>query len=960
MAIYSTKTSKLNQKKKRLSVGTCLILFFATLLILVAFSFFDILTISMIGIFGLLFYPICVFMITIGVLICLNKPIRASKPLIVAIVIWFFFFVLLMQMITSDNIDAGFVEYTKSTFKYDVTAGGVIFGTLLYPLYFLTHTVATYILLIVALVVSTALLIDRVRIEFKLMKSKTIIDDSNAKDNNEILEEIDDEFADELALEGVKTHSPPPIDDDIFIQDEDDFLSETSNTPQRTIKDLESIVEASETEEDDDNNNFVFDGMKASHVEGKPSIIVHEEESFDSTANPTKSNIKIDNVVNNSQLEREEQERLKNEEKRKAALEFLNITQGNFQTKKMPKGIDNVLPQQFANLNTDSQSQNPTTTISQLAEQTSENESRLSSLTNLSEKLSAFESKKHQQDIYDENLTKQSFNNGTYSQSHQITIPDITSSSYSRPEKAQNVYNGNVNENIVAPQGPKVIQVPIEPVMPTRPKNIYKPPPTYVRPPIDLLSKYNVTIENDQQQMNEKAERIVETLSNFKINTTVIDAIKGPTFTRYELKMAPGISVSTISPRINDLSMALESSCRVQVPIPNKNAFGIEVPNKKRVTVGLRDIIESVNFQNSKSPLTIALGKDISNECKVACIDQMVHTLVAGSTCSGKSVCLHTMLVSLLYKASPDEVKLLLVDPKTVEFTMYNDLPHMLIPKAITECEKAISALSWLVDEMERRYVRLNSIKARNIEAYNNSSQVVSGELPKMFYIVMVFDEVGDYMAINKKEIEEKVVRLAAKSRAAGIHLILTTQRPTTDVITGTIKANLPSRIAFMVTSVVDSRTILESAGAEALLGMGDMLFSPKGSTDMERIQCAYVKDQELMDIVNYIKEHNTAEFDEEIYDQMFNKKEGFDPSNSAEEVFDPMLKDCLKLFIKSKRASASMLQSYFSIGYPRATKIVMQMEKQSFVSPGDAKGRRTLYITAQEFAERFGEEVDE
>jgi S-DNA-T family DNA segregation ATPase FtsK/SpoIIIE len=268
--------------------------------------------------------------------------------------------------------------------------------------------------------------------------------------------------------------------------------------------------------------------------------------------------------------------------------------------------------------------------------------------------------------------------------------------------------------------------------------------------------------------------------------------------------------------------------------------------------------------------------------------------------------------------------------------------------------------LEWLVEEMERRYKRLSSVCCRNIEGYNESPEVKSGKLPKMYYIVMVFDEVGDYMAIAKKEIEDKVMRLAAKSRAAGIHLILTTQRPTVDVITGTIKANLPSRIAFAVNSYNDSKTILESAGAESLLGMGDMLFLPKGSNDMERIQCAFVNDSELMSVVNYIKENNDAEFDEEIADQMFNKKEGFDPTNGVDETFDPMLKECLKFFIKSKKASASSLQGYFAMGYPKANKIVLQMEKAGFVSPGDHNGRRTLYITEQEFEERFGESIDE
>ncbi|MBE5735758.1 MAG: hypothetical protein E7356_00145 [Clostridiales bacterium] len=965
MAVYSTKTNKLNQKRRRISIGTSLILIFSVLLALVAFDLFEIFTIIVLGSIGLLFYPICLFLITIGILICANKPIRASKSLTISIVIWLILFVLLLQMITSKSMDQGFVDYITNTFKHNITAGGVVFGVMIYPLYWLTHSVATYIILSIGLVIATAFLIDRIRVDFITHKTSEIIrDTSDIRDNDIEYEDIDEE--EELALASNITDAKPDIDDDIFIDDED----EIEDKKERTIRDLDSIAEASNV---DDEEEFTptYTHFESS-VTQKPEIIVHED-PIEMTSSTT-----IENKVSRKEKIKEDKkkiEELKNEERKKAALDYLNITKGKFQSNtNMPKGLDNVSNEvatthtvNNVTPQTQPQQTNSTPTQSMMQEQTSQNTDRINRLSNLSEKINLFESRmkadnNERKDIFDPNLTKDNYRDSAITESQQITIPNLTSSFNSMPRKAAEVYNGNVNENIVDARGPRPVQVPMEPIAKPKPKNLYKAPPAvYNRPPIDLLSKYATQVDSDEQYMQERADRIVETLSNFKINTRVINATKGPTFTRYELQMAPGISVSTINPRINDLSMALESRCRVQVPIPNKNAFGIEVPNKKRVTVGLRDIIESSNFQNSKSPLTIALGKDISNDCKVACIDKLVHTLVAGSTGSGKSVCLHTMLISLLYKAAPDELKLLLVDPKTVEFTMYNHLPHMLIPTAITECDKAVSALGWLVDEMERRYKRLSSVSARNIEGYNESPEVISGQLPKMYYIVMVFDEVGDYMAVAKKEIEEKIVRLAAKSRAAGIHLILTTQRPTTDVITGTIKTNLPSRIAFAVNSYIDSKTIIDTAGAESLLGMGDMLFLPKGSNDTERIQCAYVKDQELLNVVKYIKDNNDAEFDDEIVDQMFNKKDGFDPtSGSAEDQFDPMLKDCLKFFIKSKRASASSLQSYFAMGYPKASKIVMQMEKAGFISPGDHNGRRQLYITEQEFEERFGEGIDE
>ena len=813
----------------------------------------------------------------------------------------------------------------------------------------------------VVLVILSAFLIDRLKLSFSSKSVFTVTDVQAHELENSDSNEEDSLFEDEIPLTSSTTKKvSPQIDEDIFISDEDESeeKSEAKSilglSKSRTIRDLDSIAEEASKVVSVETENTI-DGTSLSKP--KPTIIVHDEDSLDINSNKF--------VFSNSfkKISERDEQQIKEDERKKAALDYLNISKGKFNAKNMPKGIDNVssvkqekLESSQTNLNINNN------TTEEFSRQTVENNNRLSQLTNLSERLGGLSNKPSSEinvpkvDLYDESLTKKSFELNKEHITQQITLPNIQT-----PKKAQEVYNGAVNENIVEATGFKPVQVSMnEPAKPKSTQKLYKKPPVYNRPPVDLLKKYSSQIESDEKLMKEKADKIVNTLGNFKINTTIIDAIKGPTFTRYELQMAPGISVSSINSKIDDLSMALESRCRVQIPIPGKNAFGIEVPNKKRVIVGLRDIIESPSFQNSKSPLTIALGKDISNECKVASIDKMVHTLVAGSTGSGKSVCLHTILISLLYKAGPEDLKLLLVDPKMVEFPLYNNLPHMLIPNAITECDKAIMALNWLVEEMERRYKLLNQVCVRNIESYNESSEVISGQLPKMFYIVMVFDEVGDYMVIAKKEIEEKVVRLAAKSRACGIHLILTTQRPTTDVITGTIKTNLPSRIAFAVNSYIDSKTILETSGAEFLLGMGDMLFLPKGSNDTDRIQCAYLHDTEIKSVINYIKENNEAEFDEEIVDQMFNKKEGFDPTNGAEEMFDPMLKDCLKYFIKSKKASASSLQGYFSMGYPKANKIVLQMEKAGFVSPGDNNGRRTLYITEQEFEERFGEGIDE
>ena len=971
MAIYPTKTSKISNKNKKLKVGIALTSVFSIFLILLVFNFFQIFTKFILGTFGLLIFPICLFFVILGILFMLNKTIKTSKSILIFSILWSFVFILILQLATSKNIDNDFVTYLSTTFKSNLTAGGVIFGIILYPLYYLTFDVATYIILIIILLIFTSILIDRVYIEIKNKKA-TILENNDDINKKELVKENNEN---ELVQDSNNSNNEKPknIEDEIFISDDDDSeekkeaksilgLSKEKAINENSSQEID-YAKKLESQFDSSNNSSGNDDIDSNviNVSKKPSIFVHEDE-FNSIGN---IDIKSDNEIKNESPKIVD----KDEERKKAALDYLNISKGKFETKAVKPGFDNVKPiltekQESLNLiNQNNENNNRLSKLNEKLDLISNNQKEASIGINPFKKLESSNSSINSEnnDIFDENFTKKDFlkNQELYSKNNS----NINNAINNLPELAKKAYSGEVNNNIVENTSFRPVQISIdEPKVNLKPiqQKIYKKPPTYIKPPIDLLKKYSSNIDDDSEYIAEKGQLIVDTLKSFKIDTKIINAVKGPTFTRYELQMAPGISVNSVNNKINDLSMALESPCRVQVPIPGKNAFGIEVPNKNRITVGLREMLESSNFQNSKSPLTFALGKDIGGNCKVACIDKLVHTLVAGSTGSGKSVCLNTMLVSLLYKASPEDLRLILVDPKTVEFSLFNNLPHLLIPNTITECDKAISALSWLVDEMDRRYKKLNSLGVKKISEYNETPEVISGAIPKMYYIVMVFDEVGDFMNRAKKEIEEKILLLAAKSRACGIHLVLATQRPTVDVITGTIKANLPSRIAFAVNSYNDSKTILENSGAEYLLGMGDMLFLPQGTNEMDRIQGCYIDNNELKSIINFVKENNEAEFDEEIEDQMFNKKDGFDGSNGSDESFDPMLKDCLRYFIKAKKASASSLQAYFGIGYPKANKIVLQMEKAGFVSPGDNNGRRVLYITQQEFEERFGENLDE
>jgi len=566
-------------------------------------------------------------------------------------------------------------------------------------------------------------------------------------------------------------------------------------------------------------------------------------------------------------------------------------------------------------------------------------------------------------DIYDENLTKKSYKEHKSDYINSLDKANQNISKFDNSDNGLNKFKDNYDKNT----NKKEVQLSIDQIKTTEEKKEepkvpkYKNPPVYNRPSVDLLEIRESQNDFDEEELAEKARVLEEMLSNFKIPAKVCSILKGPTFTRFEMQMPAGVSVTKIQNYVNDIQMSLMTygSIKTEIPIPGKNAFGVEVPNKTIDTVGLRDILDSSSFKDSKSLLTFALGKDITGDSLVAKLDKMPHVLVAGQTGSGKSVCINTLIISLIYKASPQELRFILIDPKQVEFTFYNKLPHLLTPNVITEVDKAISSFNWAINEMERRYMTFKNFAVRNIEEYNQTDEVKNGFNEKMPYLVIIVDELADLFAQAKKELEDKINRLAAKARAAGIHLVLATQRPSVDVISGTVKANLPARIAFAVQAQQDSKTILNIGGAERLLGKGDMLYLPSDSPELRRIQGAFISNDEIKKIVNYVIENNEADFDEEIEKAMFSKSGGggFD-ANPNEEEFDPLMKDAVRVVIRTNGASISKLQRAFGIGYPRAGKIVDQMERVGFISPPDNKNNRTIYITQQEFEERFGEDL--
>ena len=476
----------------------------------------------------------------------------------------------------------------------------------------------------------------------------------------------------------------------------------------------------------------------------------------------------------------------------------------------------------------------------------------------------------------------------------------------------------------------------------------------YTPAPVKLLDEEVKTkkIENNEE-LKAKARQLEAALMSFGIESKVVNITHGPTITRFELTLAPGIKVSRVLNLTNDIQLAMAAqSIRIEAPIPGKSAIGIEIPNDKPIAVRLRSLLETKEFKSS-SPLTVALGRDIPGNPMYCDLAKMPHLLIAGSTGSGKSVCLNSILISILCKASPEEVRLIMVDPKVVELKVYNDIPHLIMP-VVTEAQLATNTLKWAVIEMEKRYRLFADCSARNIEGYNDYAKM-NGD-PTLPLILIVMDEFADLMVVASKEVETQVLRLAAKARAAGIHLILATQRPSVDVITGVLKNNLPSRIALAVTSGVDSKTIIDSPGAEKLLGKGDMLYAPVTANKPIRGQGAFVTDAEVEHVTDYLKNRYGPMYDEDIMNKIKNEVAGSDPSvdkgggsgDSSGE--DDLFERAVETIIEANVASVSILQRRLGIGYPRAARLIDEMEQKKYIGPFEGSKPRKVLIDSIEW----------
>ena len=485
-------------------------------------------------------------------------------------------------------------------------------------------------------------------------------------------------------------------------------------------------------------------------------------------------------------------------------------------------------------------------------------------------------------------------------------------------------------------------------------------PAPYSYPPLNLLDEPPAVSQTDTtRELRSNAELLENTLKSFGVQARIIDVSRGPAVTRYELQPAAGVKISKVTGLADDIALNLSASgVRIEAPIPGKPAIGIEVPNKVVSMVSIREMLDSPAFQNASSPLTIALGKDITGGVAVGDIAKMPHVLIAGATGSGKSVCINSIIISLLYKSSPEQVKLLMIDPKVVELGVYNGIPHLLVP-VVTDPKKAAGALAWAVGEMLKRYKTFAETGVRDLKGYNRLAEE-NKELAPMPQIVLIIDELADLMMASPKDVEDHICRLAQMARAAGMHLVIATQRPSVDVITGLIKANIPSRISFAVSSAVDSRTILDGSGAEKLLGRGDMLFAPVGAPKPMRVQGCFVTDQEVERVVTFVKEGEKPDYDEEVLQEIDRQaaasgsKGGGSGSagESGDDGEDELLSDAIEVVVEAGLASTSLLQRRLKVGYARAARLVDEMEQRGIVGPFEGSKPRQVLLTKDRYYE--------
>lgn len=949
MAIYNFNEPK--QKNKNVDYQKIVGIIFVASSILCLFClithFVPFMKSFLLGTIGLFAYPLFITLMAVGFALIGHKkyvmPIKYAIYVGLSIV----FVLCILQLLLVPNANLSFGQYLVRCYTKKTTAGGIILGLITAPVLYLLNRLGAYIIFIALSLIFIALTVDYIHYLTKNEKLK----------------------------DTVKVTKPAINKNTITVKElESNLKKQSNNSKQEKVKltlDAKMQEETAEekakrklglllsSQKDQEDNSRYFEKQESvakTSITNTREYLLTRDETIDLSKYSAKNNssVKLNNIQANLM-------KLKNNET--SDFEVVDTS--------MPS---KVIHEENA-IVTPAYTKSQKSTIGNIAQTDYSNNFIIEDKT-LEEKIYENQSNNESNDIYNK------LNNNEVIQSNIQEKFDTEKDEISLNQKIDtmeienftnnvlkslnqtNSLNQNINTTVNYTSSNKMfeqdtsIENQIQAITPKEPIN-------YLKPPIDLLTTESMDLSLISQDVVMKREELEIALDTFGIPAKVIGVVIGPAVTRYELEMPAGVSIKRLLSLQEDIAYNLSSNgdIRIEAPIPGRRAVGIEVPNEKIATVGLKDIIMSPEFMSNKAGLSIALGKDISGSVKTFSLVKIPHLLIAGTTGSGKSVCINAIILSLIYKYSPDEVKFILIDPKRVEFSMYNNLPHLLMPNVITDSEKALNALSWCVDEMEKRFITFANARVKNMEEYNACEEVLEGKAEKLPYIIFIIDELADLLMTAKKEAEEYICRILQKARAAGIHMILATQRPSVDVVTGKIKANLNARICFALMTSADSKTVLDQGGADKLLGKGDMLFMSSDTGVPKRIQGCFVTTKEIDDVVTFIKENNgDYEFDLKTEQSILNPPKNdvvtqIDGDRASTDGFDALMPQVLKSVIDSGHASISMIQRKFLVGFPRAARIIDQMEEAGYISPSDGSKSRSVYITMEEYEKLYGDD---
>ena len=852
----------------------------------------------LLGTFGYFAYPLFIMLFLAGVALLNNKRYKLSKKYAIFLYLSIFLLLCIIQLAVVGDKAGSFGEYLASNYLKKHTAGGIIVGLFSTSILYMTNYVWAFVIFCVAFVICLALYIDAL-----LYLRKNRVQEKPVK----------------LAIKEVEK---PKKTEEVNVVMSGNI--EKKQTQQETIKQKLGLTRRTLVEPITPEPPKQQDPRKLEGEELKKYLLTPPEIDVNKYFSES-ARAYVKNGVTNDVFKREMNrniDALKNENPIISDLTPMNVSAA--QPEELVSEADDIIREVMQ-------------------------ENNFSRASEISEP-----PKTDPEPRFDRNRDR------AFSAPEPEEKPQVENKPLSERELADRITAGAEGRSLDRPRHFVNLDADSEPEK--QPEEEVKPY-HYTRPPIDLVTTRSTDMSDLDDDIATKTIILENTLQEFGVPAKVQNVVIGPAVTRYELEMPSGITVKKILNLSSDIALALEANggdVRIEAPVPGRNVVGIEVPNDKVATVSLRDVLSSNEFNSAKSPLTFAVGKDISGNIKVGALNKMPHLLIAGTTGSGKSVMLNNIIISLLYKASPEDCRMLLIDPKQVEFTPYEGIPHLVVPKVITDVSKAANALQWAIDEMERRFRLIREARVKDIDEYNYTADVLNGKKKKMPFIVIIIDEFADFIMQGKKEIEDRIIRLGQKARASGLHMILATQRPTAEFVTGGIKANFPSRIAFKVASRVNSDVILGMTGAEKLLGHGDMLYAPQEySAAPKRVQGCFITTHEIADIVNFVTVNNEPIFDPAVQEAINNMPKNQNSEHGENSGIDPLLPEALKMVIDSGQASTSMIQRRLSIGYPRAGKIIDQMTNMGYISAADGAKPRNVYITLEEFYQIFGDNYD-